>query len=74
MGAGIEWVPIRSFAPIPKGIDLGLRAEALIYWNKLGLNVPVSFVTPSGATRDAGNISDQRVSRPVFNFAITIGF
>ncbi|UCC83730.1 MAG: hypothetical protein JSW46_02005 [Gemmatimonadota bacterium] len=74
IGVGLEWVPIRSFAPIPKGIDLGVRGEALLYSHKLGIDrvsdVPLFFVSEQGMALEGG----PTVHRPVFNFAITVSF
>jgi hypothetical protein len=73
-GVGLEWVPIRSFAPIPKGIDLGVRGDALLYSHKLGIDrvsgVPLFFVSEQGMALEGG----PTVHRPVLNLAVTISF
>jgi hypothetical protein len=74
LGGGLEWVPIRSFAPIPRGIDLGIRGEALVYAHKLGLDVETFFISEDGFQLPAGRAADVTILRPVFNVALTIGF
>ena len=41
-GLGVEWLPIKSSAPIPRGIDIGLEAEFTLFVHGLGVGfVPV---------------------------------
>lgn len=72
LGGGIEWVPIRSFAALQKGIDVGVRGDALVYIHKLGLDVPTFFISEEGLVFPTGRSRNPVVTRPVFNLALTI--
>ena len=76
LGGGLEWVLIRSYAPIPKGIDVGIRGDLLLYFHKLGGQIP--FDSQSGSAMAPGNLAElpqnPTITRPVFNLAVTIGF
>ena len=37
-GLGIEWIPVREFAGLPDGIDVGLTLEVQRFNNKLGID------------------------------------
>lgn len=37
VGGGLEALPITSFAPFPKGLDVGIRASYAVYFHGLGL-------------------------------------
>ncbi|MFQ5584837.1 MAG: hypothetical protein ACE5GL_10415, partial [Calditrichia bacterium] len=39
IGAGLEWVILKSFSKFPRGIDLSVRAEYALFFNKLGLDL-----------------------------------
>jgi hypothetical protein len=67
---------IRSYAPIPNGIDVGIRGDLLLYFHKLGSQIP--FDSQSGSAMGPGNLAElpqnPTITRPVFNLAVTIGF
>jgi hypothetical protein len=74
IGGGFEWVPLKSFASFPQGIDLGIRGEALLYTHSLGLEIQAVVPTPSGVNVSAGRASSPRITRTVYNLAVTISF
>lgn len=74
IGGGLEWVLIRSYAAIPKGIDLGLRGDLLLYFHKWGSMVPSSEPQAGLAPGIlAERPQNPTITRPVFNLALTIG-
>ncbi len=74
VGGGLEWVLIRSYAAIPKGIDLGLRGDLLLYFHKWGSMVPSSEPQAGLAPGIlAERPQNPTITRPVFNLALTIG-
>jgi len=73
-GAGLEWVPIRSVADFPLGLDLGVRAEAAFYRHSLGLDIDTVVPTSSGLLVSAGTAKSPVVTRPVYSLSLTLGF
>ena len=69
-GVGLEWIPIVSHAPLPRGIDVGVRADFTVYTHELGFNDIRSplFNPPPGET------FENRIWRPVFDLALTLSF
>ena len=43
LGAGIELIPVRSYAPPLRGLDVGLLVEYGIYFQGLGLDLPANL-------------------------------
>lgn len=74
IGGGFEWVPLRSVAAFPRGIDLGIRADALLYRHSLGLSIQTAVPTPAGIDIAAGPASSPTITRPVYNLALTVSF
>jgi hypothetical protein len=64
-GAGLELVPVRNFGRLPGSLDLGMRAEAVLYTNDLGLETRLGRLVPT---------FDQRARRWQFNFSGTLAF
>lgn len=64
VGAGFELIPVRSFAPLPWGIDVGLRADYGVFLHKLGLGRPLL----------ATDLQDFAVSRGAASFQLTLSF
>ncbi len=67
LGAGLEVIPIRSYAPIPRGIDVGIRVDCALYFHRLGLQSLQSrgiFVP----------VPDPGVTRRQINSALTVSF
>ena len=64
-GAGIEIVPVRNLGALPGGADAGLRAEAVVYTNDLGLEKANGRLLPT---------FDQRATRWQFNVSGTLAF
>lgn len=67
-GFGFEIVPIKSYAPIPRGIDIGLRVEFINYYHPMGLD----FEPWLGDV--AKKIGDIKVTRKNLNLMLTISF
>jgi hypothetical protein len=74
IGGGFEWVPLKSSGSLPRGIDLGIRAEALLYTHSLGLEIEAVIPTTSGFNISAGRATSPNITRPVYNLALTISF
>jgi hypothetical protein len=69
-GVGIEWLPIVSYRPPPRGIDVGIRADFSTFRHGLGLEQISDPVTLAlGDARASAS-----VVRPSFLLALTIGF
>lgn len=69
-GLGIEWMPISSFAPPPRGMDVGIRLEFAQNKHSLGLDQLADPLTLAlGDTNRATS-----VSRSIVQLAITLGF
>jgi hypothetical protein len=65
LGAGLELIPIRSYAgTLPRGIDVGIRFDAALYFHRLGLPSRGIFVS----------VPDPGVTRGQINSALTISF
>jgi len=69
-GLGIEWVPILSYAPPPRGIDVGLRLDFSNFHHALGLD-QISDPLTLALGNTQGSTS---VVRPSVLLALTIGF
>jgi len=67
-GAGLELLLIRSHAAIPRGIDVGLRAEWTGYYHSLGLDLEATFL--DFTTRKI----DLNVTRNEFKFVLSLSF
>jgi len=67
-GLGIEVVPFKSFAAMPRGIDIGLRIEFVNFYHSVGLD----FEPWLGDV--ASKIGDIKVTRNNLNFMLTISF
>jgi hypothetical protein len=76
LGIGAEWLPIQSrHARFWSGIDLGLRADAAFYWNKLGLDVEATFIDPAtGLEFDLGKSANPTVRRFVLSLGISVSY
>ncbi len=75
IGGGFEWVPLQSRASFPRGIDLGIRAELLLYYvHSLGTGIQTVVPTPSGIDIPAGSASAPSIVRTVYNLALTVSF
>jgi hypothetical protein len=66
-GLGLEWLPIRSSAPIPRGIDIGLEAEFTLFVHSLGLSDVTGIEGPLSLT-------DLTIWRPATSLGLVIGF
>ncbi len=66
-GLGVEWLPIKSSAPIPRGIDIGLEAEFTLFSHKLGLSNVTGLKGPT-------QIADLTIWRPATSLGSVIGF
>jgi hypothetical protein len=65
LGAGLELIPIRSYArTIPRGLDVGIRFDASLYFHRLGLQSRGIFVS----------VPDPGVTRGQINTALTLSF
>jgi len=67
-GFGIEVIPYRSFAEIPRGIDIGLRLEFVNFYHSVGLD----FEPWLGDV--AEKVGDVKVWRENINFVLTLSF
>ncbi len=69
-GVGVEWLPIVSYRPPPRGIDVGIRADFSTFRHGLGLEQISDPVTLAlGEARASAS-----VVRPSVLIALTIGF
>jgi hypothetical protein len=69
-GVGVEWLPIVSYSPPPRGIDVGIRADFSTFRHGLGLEQISDPVTLAlGNARASAS-----VIRPSVMIALTIGF
>ena len=66
-GVGLEWLPIKSSAPIPKGIDLGIEVEFTVFTHKLGLSDVTGLTGPT-------QLADFTIWRPATSIGLVIGF
>lgn len=66
-GLGVEWLPIRSSAPIPRGIDIGLEAEFTLFTHGLGLSDVTGLEGPL-------QLTDVTIWRPATSIGLVIGF
>ena len=66
-GLGVEWLPIRSSAPIPRGIDIGLEAEFTLFTHGLGLSDVTGLAGPL-------QLTDLTIWRPATSIGLVIGF
>ena len=75
-GLGLEFVILKSQAKFPKGIDLTVRGEYGLYYNKLGMDFShVSLSKLSLFFPTLGDVpADESVHRQVFSLMISIGF
>ncbi len=67
-GLGIEVVPFKSFAAMPRGIDVGFRMEFANFYHSVGLD----FEPWLGDV--ASKIGDIKVWRRSLNFVLTISY
>lgn len=67
-GVGSELMLIQSFAPVPRGIDLGIRAEFLWLNSPAGIDLPDSFNL--GTLREVPS----RWVRRATNFLLSVSF
>jgi len=67
-GFGIELIPYKSYAEIPRGIDIGLRLEFVNFYHSVGLD----FEPWLGDV--AEKVGDVKVWRENINFVLTISF
>jgi hypothetical protein len=63
-GAGLELIPVRSLAPFPHGIDIGLRADLEYHVHRLGLRRPLL----------ATDLQDFTVGRFALNLQLTASY
>lgn len=69
-GLGLEWLPILSYAPPPRGIDVGVRIDFSTFNHALGLDqISDPLTLALGNTK--GSTS---VVRPSVLLALTVGF
>jgi hypothetical protein len=70
-GLGVEYVFLRSYAPLPKGIDLGLMLE--YYWSRyeLGTDLLTAILAADSVT---GSISSHKVTTGSLAFGLTVSF
>lgn len=76
IGNGLEWVILKSFAKFPKGVDLSVRAEYTLFYNKLGLDLSSIDLNRLGIVFSRlGDVPNGRsVTRHNFNFGLTLSF
>jgi hypothetical protein len=67
-GFGIEVIPYKSYADIPRGIDIGLHLEFVNFYHSVGLD----FEPWLGDV--AEKVGDVKVWRENINFVLTISF
>jgi len=70
-GFGLEYVVVKSYAPLLKGIDLGLMVE--YYWTRyeLGQDLLSAILQADDTT---AHVSDLKVTRGSLTFGLTVGF
>jgi hypothetical protein len=76
IGAGLDWLIIRSYAPPPKGIDFSVNLEWNLYTNDLGLDlsdIPVETLLLLGGSPENFPVNT-RVTRNEFVLGLTISF
>jgi len=75
-GLGFEFIIVKSYAQIPRGIDVSISAEWLWLTNKLGLDfVGTDIETLIGLGVDPDDLPRERwVGRNQFNFLLTLSF
>ena len=66
-GLDVEWLPIKSSAPIPRGIDIGLEAEFTLFVHGLGLSDVTGLEGPL-------QLTDLTIWRPATSIGLVIGF
>jgi hypothetical protein len=64
LGAGLELLAFKSYAPIPRGIDVGVRLDGALYFHSLGLNSRGVFVP----------VPDPGIRRAQLNGGLTLSF
>lgn len=74
IGTGLEWVPLRSYAPIPRGMDLSIRGDIVLYVHRFGGQIPFGprSVPAPGVLGEI--YQNPIITRPVFNLSAMIGF
>jgi hypothetical protein len=65
---------VLSVASFPKGIDLGIRGEAVAYRNTIGIAIDVAIPTEAGFDYAAGRARSPTVIRWVYDLALTVSF
>ena len=75
-GLGFEFIVVKSFSPLPRGIDVSITAEWLWLTNKLGVDfVGTDIETLIGLGVDPQDLPRERwVGRNQFNFLLTLSF
>jgi hypothetical protein len=71
VGLGLEWIPHRSVATFPKGLDFGLRVDYTLFRHKLG--VGGDFIAPD-LDIQAGEQVERTISRSSFQLGVTLSF
>lgn len=56
-GFGVEVVPVRSFAPFPRGLDVGIRASWSVFAHGLGLRRPELLSEQESVTVGRGHFN-----------------
>ena len=67
-GGGLEFLMLKGFAPVPRGFDLGIRAD----W--LWFNGPRGVEFPGGVTLASVRDAPKRVVRGTLNLSATLSF
>ena len=70
-GFGLEYVVVKSYAPLLKGIDLGLMIE--YYWTRYELGQDLLSAILQ-ADDFSGQVSDLKITRGSLTFGLTVGF
>jgi hypothetical protein len=70
VGAGIEWLLVKSFTLR----DVGIRGEVLFYWESLDIRSDTSDITLSDISPDSPSAAPLNRTRPVFRLTWTFGF
>ncbi len=71
-GFGLEIIVIKSYASLPKGIDLGVELE--MYWTRYELGQDLLSVIVTAEHLDDTEINDLKVTRPQFAAGLTLSF